>query len=298
MLYTDEFLSYLKLERNYSDATIGNYGEDLSLFDRYMQQIRPDHHPAETDPTLIDSEDVRSWMAHMMEQGKKTTSVNRRLSTLHSFFKYLQATQRIQRDPTHKLRGPKNSRPLPYFLKEREVNELLDAPTDTASYEAVRNRLIIEIFYTAGLRVSEMAQLNVSDIDLPAAQLKVTGKGNKQRIIPFGPELKNDIEAYLPLRAQLGSSDSALMLTGKGRRMSTELIRREVKKLIATVSTIKKNSPHVLRHTFATTLLNHQADLEVVRQLLGHESLAATEVYTHTTFEELKKVYNKAHPRS
>lgn len=298
MLYTDEFLSYLKLERNYSDATIGNYGEDLSLFDRYMQQIRADNHPTETDPTLIDSEDVRSWMAQMMEEGKKTTSVNRRLSTLHSFFKYLQTTRRIQRDPTHKLQGPKNPRPLPYFLKESEVDELLDAPIDPTSFEAVRNRLIIEIFYAAGLRVSEMAQLNVSDIDLPAAQLKVTGKGNKQRIIPFGSELKHDIEAYLPLRAQLGSNDRALMLTGKGRRMSAELIRRQVKKLIATVSTIKKNSPHVLRHTFATTMLNHQADLEVVKQLLGHESLAATEIYTHTTFEELKKVYNKAHPRS
>lgn len=294
MFYTEDFLKYLELERNYSSRTINSYKEDLHLFEAFLCDMQ-----LPLDPTLLTSEILRAWIIEMMEQKQKANSVCRRLSTLRSFYKYLLSKDKISSDPTRQIKGPKKEKPLPYFLKENEINFLLDSTPRNNSYSDIRDRLIIKVFYETGIRLSELLNLETTDVELNSRYIKVTGKRNKQRIIPYGEELQNDIIHFLEIRGKVfKKTPKVLFLSEEGEQMTPYQVRKCVKTQLSKVSTLKKQSPHVLRHTFATTMLNHQANLEVVKELLGHKSLSTTEIYTHTTFEELRKIYNKAHPRS
>lgn len=235
-----------------------------------------------------------------MDKGNNAATVNRRLSALRSLYRFALARHLVSVDPARRIDGPRNARPLPQFLKENEMDQLLDDSAWGTDYKEVRARTIILTFYTTGIRLAELVGLNDTSVDFVNHQLKVTGKGNKQRIIPFGEEQEKVLRKFVMLRnrevARL--DDKALFLSDKGVRMTAAQVRAEVRMHLAQVSTLKKLSPHVLRHTFATAMLNHGAGIESVRRLLGHESVSTTEIYTHTTFEQLKRVYHDAHPRA
>ena len=290
----DLFLDYLKLERNYSPATVKHYRDDLKEFERFFQGL-----DQQLSWETVDSDIVRRWMEYMMDKGNAASSVNRRLSALRSFYRYALRRNLVVKDPVHGIQGPKRKRPLPQFLKESEMDQLLDERMWTDSYKDVLARTIIVTFYETGVRISELIGLNDKDVDYINCEIKVTGKRDKQRIIPFGDELFKTLTAYQQQRDVETESESvAFFRTEKGKRVTDEQVRQMVKINLSKVSTLKKRSPHVLRHTFATAMLNHDAGLESVKKLLGHESLSTTEIYTHTTFEQLKKVYNNAHPRA
>lgn len=290
----NQFLAYLSYERNRSLATVSSYRKDLEAFQKFVQA---------QDSTLswadVDADLVRDWMAEMMNEGQRATSINRRLSALRSFYRFALARNLVKSDPVQGVVGPKKDKPLPQFLKEKEMDELLQEDFWTDCYEDVRDRMIIMTFYETGIRLAELMNLCDGDVDFMSGQLKVTGKRNKQRLIPFGAELSQALQHYMGVRdAQVVRHSAALFLANDGQQMTADAIRYRVKKYLSLVSTLKKRTPHVLRHTFATAMLNHKAGIESVKKLLGHESLSTTEIYTHTTFEQLKREYLNAHPRA
>lgn len=291
----ESFLEYLFYERRYSEHTVCSYGLDLSKFEEYLKGVDED-----LDLIHVDADLVRGWVVSLMEQGYTSTSVNRKLSSLRSFYRYLLRKNMIPVDPMLKVIGPKKKKPLPVFVKEAEMDRLLDDADFGDGFLGVRDRMILEVFYETGVRRSELIGLNDADVDFSSCVIKVTGKRNKQRLIPFGEELERDLRVYLSVRDENISEreNDAFFVRKDGRRLSPGMVYLLVKRNLTKVVTLKKKSPHVLRHTFATSMLNHQAELEAVKELLGHESLSTTEVYTHTTFEELKKVYEQAHPRA
>ena len=290
----NEFLNYLKFERNRSDLTIKNYGEDLRAFKEFYGNL-----DSRLSWKSVDSDIIRDWMESMMDKGNNATSINRRLSALRSFYRFALARKLVDKDPVHGVTGPKKGRPLPQFLKENEMDRLLDAESWTEGFEDVRDRTIIMTFYETGIRLSELIGLDDSMVDFPNRQLKVTGKRNKQRVIPFGEELLATLRDYMKCRAkEVNLQSDALFVTAKGQRMTSSQVREGVKRNLSKVCTLKKRTPHVLRHTFATAMLNNKAGIESVKKLLGHESLSTTEIYTHTTFEQLKREYYSAHPRA
>ena len=291
----ERFLDYLHFERNYSVKTIKEYGDDLAAF----EAVFVDYDAGRTWKT-VDQDIIRAWMESMMDKGNTAASVNRRLSALRTFYKFAMSHGMITSDPAHTVTGPKKEKPLPQFLREREMDALFDETMwNFDDFADVRARTILLVFYEAGLRIAELVGLDDAMVDLDACRLKVTGKRDKQRIIPFGHELRDALTLYIKTRdAAVTRTSPALFVSNKGERIKDSYVRREVKRRLSMVCTLKKRSPHVLRHTFATSMLNHGAGLESVKKLLGHESLATTEVYTHTTFEQLKKVYKTAHPRA
>jgi len=290
----NQFLAYLSYERNRSLATVSSYRKDLEAFQKFVQA---------QDSTLswadVDADLVRDWMAEMMNEGQRATSINRRLSALRSFYRFALARNLVKSNPVQGVVGPKKDKPLPQFLKEKEMDELLQEDFWTDCYEDVCDRMIIMTFYETGIRLAELMNLCDGDVDFMSGQLKVTGKRNKQRLIPFGAELSQALQHYMGVRdAQVVRHSAALFLANDGQQMTADAIRYRVKKHLSLVSTLKKRTPHVLRHTFATAMLNHKAGIESVKKLLGHESLSTTEIYTHTTFEQLKREYLNAHPRA
>ena len=288
------FLDYLKFERNRSNLTVKNYGDDLRAFETFCKD---QNEPISWE--AVDADVIRNWMEHMMDKGNNATSINRRLSALRSFYRFALSRKLVSKDPAHSITGPKRSKPLPQFLKEREMDRLLQPDLWTDGYEDVRNRTIVMTFYETGIRLSELTGLDDDAVDFANHQLKVTGKRNKQRIIPFGDELDSALRSYIERRnAELTNRTEGLFLTSKGERMTPEQVRKSVQRNLSKVCTLKKRSPHVLRHTFATAMLNNKAGIESVKKLLGHESLTTTEIYTHTTFEQLKREYSDAHPRA
>ena len=290
----NEFLNYLKFERNRSDLTIKNYGEDLRAFKEFYGNLEGCH-----SWKSVDSDIIRDWMESMMDKGNNATSINRRLSALRSFYRFALARKLVGKDPVHGVTGPKRGRPLPQFLKENEMDRLLDAESWTEGFEDVRDRAIITTFYETGIRLSELIGLDDSMVDFSNRQLKVTGKRNKQRVIPFGEELLATLRDYMKCRdKEVNRQSEALFVSSKGQRMTSSQVREAVKRNLSKVCTLKKRTPHVLRHTFATAMLNNKAGIESVKKLLGHESLSTTEIYTHTTFEQLKREYYSAHPRA
>lgn len=294
MLLTDSFLDYLRYERNYSDDTVKAYGEDIRQFQEFGGEDVGLQSPSEV---VVDV--VREWMIHLMNLGYATTSVNRKLSSLRSYYKYLLRRGEVKVDPLRKITGPKNKKNLPVFVKESEMNRLLDDENFGEGFEGCRDHLVIAMFYATGMRLSELIGLDDGDVDFAASVIKVTGKRNKQRLIPFGEELRVEMEAYVKQRDEsVPVRSGAFFVRKTGERLYPNIVRKIVTRNLSKVVTVKKRSPHVLRHTFATSMLNHDAELGAIKELLGHESLATTEIYTHTTFEELKKVYNQAHPRA
>ena len=293
-MFIDTFLKYLRFERNYSEKTIVSYRIDLEEFEDYLKKV-----DAEKNLVTADADLVRSWMVYLMEKGRSVATVNRKLSSLRSFYRFLLRRRIVSLDPMLKVVGPKKQKTLPSFLRIQEMDRLLDECSADEDFEGVRDRLILEMFYATGMRLSELIGLSDADVDLSAKLLKVTGKRNKQRLIPFGEELWADLLGYIKLRNEtLPDRDEALFVRKDGKRMYPGLVYKLVRRNLSKVATLKKRSPHVLRHTFATAMLNGNAELQAVKELLGHESLATTEIYTHTTFEELKKVYEQAHPRA
>ena len=289
------FLEYLRVERNYSSETLVSYENDLRQFETYFTNL-----DAELTWTSADMDIIRQWMVELMEMKYAATSVNRKLSTLRSFYKFLLLRGFLVQDPMRKVKGPKRKKSLPVFVKEQDMDRILNEKPDAENFEEVRNHLIIETFYATGLRRSELIGLDDKAVDFGASVIKVTGKRNKQRLVPFGKELREDMQAYIQLRTQKvpERSSDAFFVNLDGKRMSVGTVYNLVRKCLTEVVALKKRSPHVLRHTFATSMLNHDANLEVVKELLGHESLSTTEIYTHTTFEELKQIYKQAHPRA
>ncbi len=289
----DQFLDYLRFERNRSMLTVQRYGKSLDDFKAYC-----DSQEGNITWETVDSDIIRGWLENLMDKGYKATSVNADLAALKSFYRFALARKMVVRDPAHCIKGPKKQKPLPQYVREREMDGLLDQEDWGDNYKDVRARTILLLLYETGLRRSELTGLDDKDVDLEARQLKVTGKRNKQRIIPFGEELEQQLRHFIEVRdGEIPKSSTALLLGKHGKRMTGQQVYLEVKRQLSKVTSMKKRSPHVLRHSFATALLNHEAGLESVRRLLGHESLKTTEIYTHTTFEQLKRVYKDAHPR-
>jgi integrase/recombinase XerC len=272
---------------------------DLSQFVTFLEEkeaLEGESFPVDR----IDADLVRQWMMNLMKRSLTSASVNRKLSALHSFFKYLVRQGVVKKHPFAFLSGPKKARALPYFIKEKEITAVLDEEDNLPDpdFEAIRNRLILEMFYETGIRCSELVGIQNTDVDLAALLLKVTGKRNKQRLIPFAERLKEMIVHYIKVRSyEVETKSDSFFVRKDGRPVSSAIVYYAVKKKLSDIPALSKRSPHVLRHTFATGMLNDGAEISAVRNLLGHSSLASTSVYTHVTFEELKKIYN-AHPRA
>lgn len=289
-----KFLDYLKFERNYSPDTIEDYDADLSAFEQFFRKLDP-----QLTWETVDADVIRDWMEDMMDRGNAARSVNRRLSALRSLFRYALSHHLVSKDPAHLIRGPKADKPLPYFMREKEMDRLLDPRMWEDTYSDCLARTIIIVFYETGIRLSELTGLDDDDVSFINKELKVTGKRNKQRIIPSGDELAKVLQDYESRRDKdVTRVTDGLFLNRKGKRVTNVQVRKMVEDNLAKVTTMKKRSPHVLRHTFATAMLNHNAGLESVSKLLGHASISTTEIYTHTTFEQLKKEYKSAHPRA
>lgn len=290
----NQFLDYLRYERNASPQTVQTYEESLRAFESYLT-----FRDNELSMDSVDTDLIRDWMESLMDKGNSASTINKNLSALRSFYRFALRRGLVKKDPAHAVTGPKKSKPLPQFLREGEMDRLLDGLEWDGSFNNVRARTILLLFYEAGLRRSELIGLDDKDIDFEAAQLKVTGKRNKQRIVPFGAELAETLKDYKAKRQEeFGETSGALFLSDKGERISGAQVYQMVRKYLSMVTSLKKRSPHVLRHTFATAMLNNGAGLETIKSLLGHESVSTTEIYTHTTFEQLKRIYKEAHPRA
>ena len=290
----DSFLDYLRFERNYSENTVLAYAKDLHQLEDFVKEKKE----GVFIPEEVDVDIVRNWMVSLLDEKMSSLSVNRKLSSLKSFFKFLMKQELISVDPLRFVVGPKTKKPLPYFIKDKDMENLLDDYEFEDDFEGMRNHLMLEMLYDTGMRRSELIGLRDSDIDCNSLQIKVTGKRNKQRLIPFTEGLKRMIVAYLDARNHdVGSASGWFFVRKDGRQLSASILYYMVKNVLAVIPTLGKRSPHVLRHSFATSMLNNGAELNAVKELLGHSSLASTSIYTHTTFEELKKVYH-AHPRA
>lgn len=294
-MWIDSFLEYLRSDRGYSPLTVRKYGDSLVAFQHFFEGL---------DKTLtwntVDASVVREWIVFMLdEEGKDVSTVNYGgLSPLRTFYKYLRRMGWVDVNPMEKVVAPKMPKKLPSFVREAEMDRLLDEMKDDTSFEGIRDRLIVMMFYETGIRRAELLSLKDADIDLRTMQLKVTGKRNKQRIVPFGEELKGQVAQYLSVRNELlKNTPERLFVKKDGKPVSYANVGVIVKKNLSLVTQQKKRTPHVLRHSFATAMLNNDADLGSIQKLLGHENLATTEIYTHLSFEELKNVYKNAHPR-
>ena len=291
----NQFLNYLRYERNASPQTVLTYEEGLREFESYLS-FRDEGLSLEA----VDTDLIRDWMESLMDKGNNASTINKKLSALRSFYRFALKRKLVEADPAHCITGPKKSKPLPQFLRESEMDNLLDVVEWGDGYKDVRARTILLLFYEAGLRRSELTGLNDADVDFETKQLKVTGKRNKQRVIPFGEELSQVLSHFITVRdEQVARKEmDALFLSDKGERMTGDQVYAIVHKYLSVVTSLKKRSPHVLRHTFATAMLNNGAGLESIKNLLGHESVSTTEIYAHTTFEQLKRVYKEAQPRA
>ena len=291
----ERFLNYLRYERNRSVLTVQRYEEALRTFEAYFKN-KDSHLSWES----VDSDVIRDWMESMMDNGAMASTVNNCLSAVRSFFRFALSRKLVAKDPAHVVKGPKKDKPLPHFVREKEMDELLDEKQwDASNIKDVRARTILLVFYETGIRLAELIGLDDEDVDFVQHQLKVTGKRNKQRLVPFGEELERAILQYVSKRdEQLVREDHALFVNDKGKRVGRTMVTNIVRDNLTLVTTQQTRTPHVLRHSFATAMLNNGAGLESVKKLLGHESIATTEIYTHTTFEQLKRIYKKAHPRA
>ena len=293
-MMTEDFLNYLRYERNRSELTVCRYEQSLRDFESYFKS-----RDGQLSWESVDSDIIRDWMESMMDKGDMASTVNSSLSAVRSFFRFALSRGLVTHDPSYVVKGPKKQKPLPQFVREEEMNRLLDTPQMwEEGFAGLRARTIIIMFYETGIRLAELIGLDVTDVDFAAHQIKVTGKRNKQRIIPFGAELEAVLREYITQRNDQLQVDQALVLSDKGKRMTRSQVEKIVKRHLSLTTTLKKRTPHVLRHSFATAMLNNGAGLEDVRLLLGHESVATTQIYTHTTFEQLKRVYENAHPRA
>ena len=292
----DSFLKYLQFEKRYSSQTVISYATDLNQFTSFIESNYPDH--------TIDSVEygiVRAWIIQLADIKLDASSINRKIACLRSYYKYLLRQELITKDPMTKIRVLKTRKRLPHFVQENDIGELLDNNKDfSADHEGQRARLILELFYGTGMRRSELISLKESDINFYDHTLKVLGKRNKERIIPFSANIVSIIEDYREVRnREVEKKDhDYLIVTDSGEALYPVLVNRIVKKHLKKYTSVEKTSPHVLRHSYATHILNKGAEINAVKDLLGHSSLAATQVYTHNSMEKLKKVFEQAHPKA
>jgi integrase/recombinase XerC len=295
MNHKESFLQYLQIEKRYSSHTVRSYMNDLDQFHLFLSsQSLPE------DPVTVTSYDIRAWIVSMLENGYSTVSIHRKISCLRVFYRYLRKEGHLKSDPLEKVVLPKRKKPLPVFAEESALSDLLDNDSFGEGFDGLRNRTIIEMLYMTGMRRSELIGLKINDVDLNEGTVKVTGKRNKQRIIPLLRTFVPGLAEYLRNRKEIlgAEANDWFFISPKGNKLYDKYVYNIVNRYLAMVTTIDKKSPHILRHSFATHMLNHGADLNSIKELLGHASLSATQVYTHNTFEKLKKVYKQAHPRA
>lgn len=295
-MIVEDFLRYMQAEREASPLTVATYKDALDDYTAFLKTVDDNINPEDADSDI-----VRNWVENMMDRGYKATYTCKKLSAVKSLYRYALRRGIIRKDPAHGVTGPKKEKVLPVFLKEAEADRLFDEEQwDREDIRSLRARTLLLLLYSTGIRRAEVVALRDRDVNLVTHEMKVTGKRRKQRIVPLGDEISREIAQYMALRdEQLPATDDseALFRNDKGRKMSDGTVYKIVHENLSRVSTQKKRSPHVLRHSFATAMLNHDAKLGSVQKLLGHESLDTTQIYTHVTFEELKRSYSKAHPR-
>lgn len=292
--HLNSFHNYLKFERRYSTHTITAYLADINDFIKYFQ------HLYETEEIQsANHKQIRSWIVGLMNEGIVPKSINRKISSLRTFYKFLVSKNIVETNPVLKINGLKTPKRLPQFVDIKDMDTLLERIEFTDDYEGKRDQIIVELFYATGMRLSELCALETSSIDTINGVVKVLGKGNKERLIPIHPQLLQKIQAYIIYKnTQYKENQSFLFLTQKGEKIYHKLIYRKIKSYLSLVTTLHKKSPHILRHTFATHMVNEGAELNAVKEILGHSSLAATQVYTHNTIQKLKNVHKQAHPKS
>ena len=294
--HTQSFLEYLKFEKRYSQHTIRSYQDDLTFFFDYLvitfgEIAVPD----------IKSTFIRSWLAKQKEEGASSKTLNRRISTLRSFFKYQLRQQVITVSPMTTIVTPKQSKRLPVYVEQKDTEVLFQHVEFPDTWEGLMNKMILELLYCSGMRLSELIALKETQADVIKGNLKILGKGNKERIVPLSDEMKASLKTYLKQKTDKFEGKvltDHLLVNEKGKKLYPKYVQVVVKKYLSLITTIEKKSPHVLRHTFATHLMNNGAELNAVKELLGHSSLAATQIYTHNTIEKLKDIHKKAHPKA
>lgn len=291
----DSFLKYISYEKRYSQHTVTSYENDLSQFQEFTSNQF--HTTSLSEVTQLM---VRSWVLSLMDNGMSARTVNRKIATLRSFYKFLLKRESINKDPTSRIKSLKTPKELPSFADETEFSSFLDRVEYPEGFIGKRDQIILELLYGTGIRLAELLQLGDSDIDFDQSSIKVLGKRNKERIVPLSVSLKKTLNAYINDKNHSFSSDqkASLIVNNNGEKAYPMLIYRVVKKYLNQISSLDKKSPHALRHTFATHLLNKGADLNAVKDLLGHSSLAATQVYTHNSLDKLKSVFDQAHPKA
>lgn len=287
------FLEYLSLEKKYSIHTIKAYKRDLISFQNFCIESYQQEKISD-----INYSQIRSWIVDLVESKVSNRSVNRKISSLKSFYKYLQKIKIIQNNPLSSHKALKTSKKIQVPFSIKEVNEVLSNIVTEDSFESTRNKLIVALFYSTGMRRTELIQLKMNSINFSEKQLKVIGKRNKERLLPLLPSVLKSMHNYIEQRDLIDTSEDYLFLTSKGNKLYETLVYRIINNYFSSVSSKLKKSPHILRHSFASHMLNEGADLNSVKELLGHSSLASTQVYTHNSLEQLKKVYKQAHPRS
>ena len=295
MSHKESFLKYLQIEKRYSVHTVRSYLNDLDQFYSFLSSLG-----LPEDPVAVTSYDIRAWIVSMLDNNYSAISVHRKISCLRVFFRYLRKEGIIKNDPLEKVVLPKRKKSLPVFIEEEAMTQLLDNFSFGDGFAGLRNRTIIEFLYLTGMRRSELIGLKDNDVDLSEGSVKVTGKRNKQRIIPLVKPFIKRLEEYIKVRNENIQTENNgwFFITNSGNKLYDKYVYNTVNSYLAMVTTIEKKSPHVLRHTFATHMLNRGADLNSIKELLGHANLSATQIYTHNTFEKLKKVYKQAHPRA
>jgi len=293
-MFIEQFIHYLKFEKRFSPLTVTAYQKDLNQFLSFLDL-------PESDLLAVSHAEIRGWMVALMDQGNEAKTINRKISSLRSFFKFLQRNEKITKNPMVQIKAPKIPKRLPVVITEQKMDHLLDGGFSFSNdFSGLRDRLIIELLYGTGIRLAELVGLKEGDVDTYQNQLKVLGKRNKQRIIPVHVSLAKLIADYQQKKISQGYQDvsGTLIVTGGGKRVYPKFIYRTVRTVLSAISTQDKRSPHILRHSFATSLLNRGADLNAIKELLGHSSLAATQVYTHNSVEKLKLIYKQAHPKA
>lgn len=293
MVYQESFINYLTFEKRCSSHTVVAYKNDLDQFVQFCVQM-----VGEFNVKKVDAKLVRSWIVQLMENELSARSVNRKITTVKSFFKYLAKEQIVEKNPATYLSLPKIRKKLPNFVEERNLNHLLDDGYFSDDFKGLRDKLIINLLYGTGIRLAELLKLKDSDFDTKTCLIKVLGKRKKERIIPYPASINHLLEMYIEIRNKtVELKTECLLVTEKGIEVYEKLVYRVVTQNLAKITLLEKKSPHVLRHSYATHLLNRGADLNAVKELLGHANLAATQIYTHTTFERLHDIYKQAHPR-
>jgi integrase/recombinase XerC len=293
--YRQQFLEHLKYQKRYSQHTIISYENDLSAFSKFMLKDFPD-----TKIDKVKTTYIRTWLAEMKEDDMASRTLNRKISALRSFFKYLLINDVVKVNPVTTIVSPKMPKRLPQFVEEKDTRNLFSEVEFSEGFKGDTEKLVLEILYNTGMRKAELIGLKEHQIDISNCQIKVLGKGNKERIIPVSKVLMTDIKLYIAEKRRVmgRSEENFLFVNGKGKLLDPKVVYNIAKKYLSKVTTIDKKSPHILRHSFATHLMNNGADLNAVKELLGHSSLAATQIYTHNTIEKLKDVYKKAHPKA